>query len=334
MEIKDAFPWFWEMKALVKSRPNLVLAGIGNNDADVDLAVLGALSDSEDDSDLDGAVKGDINGFTSDLDEDADPGTTTDPGAEGNTSDGDEKELGLDGDERLRAALKRKGVRGDESDEEADAVPIPIKRTSKSKKTAARPGTSTPASATNAKPTATPGANPPTKKMKLVDQFSDIAAAEERTRQMQLETQKARTEFEVLKLKVKLASKKQKMEANLALRKLEMEQAHERRMMKMKLRAAQNPQPAPQWVPPTPTASSSGTSGPSHSTHMQPSAEHFSSSPSSFPSSPSPAPFNPVPETPANFSVGPMPVTDPSMDFNVDVNHDLFAPVPHFDGHM
>jgi hypothetical protein len=51
--IKKDSPWFFHMRSLVGERPNLVHAGLGNNDSEVDMSILlGGDRDADDISSL------------------------------------------------------------------------------------------------------------------------------------------------------------------------------------------------------------------------------------------------------------------------------------------
>ncbi|KAL1937493.1 hypothetical protein VTO73DRAFT_13145 [Trametes versicolor] len=244
--IKKSFPYLWHMKTLIMQRPNIIRTGIGNGEDDVDpLIILRKDGSSEpplvDDETLDAASLSDAASdvhagvdvlvLEGDLEARIGKNSPQPPGKRPRSFLGDkysstesEGEAQVKG-EQAGGQGRRGGKQKKSPKTEDDASTLP------SKKTPARAGASTPSTKSSSK----------SKKLKYTDQFSEIAAAEETTRQKQLELQLAKTEIEKIKIHAKLNVKRDKDRLKADMMKLRMEQEHELQMMRYKLKWAQGP---------------------------------------------------------------------------------------------
>jgi hypothetical protein len=104
-QIQDKHPWFWEMKALISERPNMVPVGVGNNSTPINILLLqkpdtAGLGDGEaicfrDLEDFDSQSKPWIDGLLGR--DDGDEGARNED-AQGNANDKGGGEDGSDGD--------------------------------------------------------------------------------------------------------------------------------------------------------------------------------------------------------------------------------------------
>lgn len=244
--IKKSFPYLWHMKTLIMQRPNIIRTGIGNGEDDVDpLIILRKDGSSEpplvDDETLDAAslsdaasdvhagvdvlvLEGDLEarmGKNSPQPPGKRPRSFLDDKYSSTESEGEAQVKGEQAGGQGRCGGKQK--KSPKTEDDTSTLP--------SKKTPARAGASTPSTKSSSK----------SKKLKYTDQFSEIAAAEETTRQKQLELQLAKTEIEKIKIHAKLNVKRDKDRLKADMMKLRMEQEHELQMMRYKLKWAQGP---------------------------------------------------------------------------------------------
>lgn len=203
--IRDKHPWFWMLKGIISERPNLVPAGIGNNESGFDISLLQT-------KDLTPEA---VSGYVGDFGESSSDGFGLDNDhGEDEEEDKDEDE---DGDEENKDRRKRK--RKDEELGE-DKKPGAVVGTDSKKSRGPRAGKSVVAqTAVSTKKGKTTG----------IDRFADIAAREEETTQKALELKKTKFESNrdkaVAKVKAKadIQMNKDKLRAELAQKKLELE---------------------------------------------------------------------------------------------------------------
>ena len=171
-------PYFFELRALIGERPNLVPVGLGNNDTAVDVSVvLPGIDGKGDDSSSDFLSWDFGNGIieVGESEEDA----------------GYEKVDVLSGEDLGEDAERNMSDTGSREGSEVVDVQVPAKRkigvstkaesVKKTKKNGPLPGTSTP----------TPKPVPSdSKKKTLVDRFADTSKAEEETVQKRIELRK------------------------------------------------------------------------------------------------------------------------------------------------
>jgi hypothetical protein len=206
-QIRESFPWYFEMKDLVSERPNIIPVGIGNSRSGVDMQ--GFLGKSDDGvSQGDGASQGEETPISWPASEDEDE------------VEGDREPAGTE--------LK---------DEDND-MPVPTKHKlpPPTKRTAACVGTSTPAVKHESK-----------KARSMIEKFSDVAKSQEETIQKNLDMKMKRLEANrdanVARIKAleNIQIEKDKHKAELEMEKLKME--HERMRWEHELRMSQLGQP-------------------------------------------------------------------------------------------
>ncbi|KAF8128457.1 hypothetical protein K438DRAFT_2000279 [Mycena galopus ATCC 62051] len=224
---KDS-PWFFNIRSLIASRPNLQPVGLGNNDSGFDVDLLLRTHDGDDTSSV---PADDTQDLPSQLSEGADI-----------TSDSDDELLA----NPFAGSAKRKREDDADGDVNADAAPTsedekPAKRAPK--KRGPQPATSIPATGATAAPK---------KPQNAKDKFSAVILAEEQTAQQELglkraknETQKeltlakirAETEVQLAQTKARSDRKREKRAAKMDLMRLKMQQEHELRMAQMQSQA-------------------------------------------------------------------------------------------------
>ncbi|KAJ7838390.1 hypothetical protein B0H14DRAFT_3700178 [Mycena olivaceomarginata] len=219
--IKEDSPWFFHMRSLVGERPNLVHAGLGNNDSEVDMSILlGGDRDADDSSslapddtaDLPGQLTRSPSATVIDLDDGSDSDLPQVPTlASANTG-----------------VVKRKQPSAVNSSESLDIKP-PLK------KTRPQPAISRPAE----KKTAA------TKPVTVKDKFAAAVLAEEETAQERLRLKQAknagRKEVQLEKLRLQAEAKSAKNKAQLEILRMKMMEEHEYRLAS----AARRAKPAP-----------------------------------------------------------------------------------------
>ncbi|KAG6886608.1 hypothetical protein C0992_003181 [Termitomyces sp. T32_za158] len=196
-------PWFFEMYDLIGKRPNDVPTGIGNSNTKIDMSIMGLRGDCEDDQ-------------LSELDE-----------------------LRDDSDREEREASEISTKESLESEDEVEAIAGKVQLPSTSKKRTHNDSSSedikpkTPARSSTSKPTS----QHKRKKNKL-EEFSELAKAEELTRQKELDVAHARAQLATERhhakmeiLKAKLADRKEHREYKLQMEQLKLKQKQELRMM-------------------------------------------------------------------------------------------------------
>lgn len=248
--IKESCPWFFEMRELIAERPNIVPAGLGNSESGIDMDVLvgGNKSNSEGYESTPSANHG---GSSPRWDiEDDSTGAGEDGGVRGQDSETNE------GDDSNASRNPESGPSNNEAKKSTG-------------KTAARPGSSKPA-------TRTPKEN---KKKRKMDEFVEIAGAEEVTRQKELDLARARAEEKKAKMEAKTAEmtyKTQKLAEKSARRKEKAEEkATKLRLLEIRQR----------------TGTAAGITNPSQSGYSHSLAPTFPTSPFT-PGSSSPYPLN------------------------------------------
>lgn len=233
-EIEAECPWYLEMRELVGKRPNQTPTGIGNSESDIDTNVLGlpvtdSIADSSEpvsEADLDDPTSGDeLGGFST-----SDAATTQDPANP--TSDFESDNEDVKSSEAAISVSVREPVKTANAGPKKTSAAAPLERT------APQPST--------LKSTVTT-AQRPSKKARLdVGDFTAIAAAEEQTRQKEIELrrtqlstqlERSRLHTELKKIKAEEAARKDGM----ALRKLELRAQIKSQMLKQdyELRLAQ-----------------------------------------------------------------------------------------------
>ncbi|KAJ7667218.1 hypothetical protein B0H17DRAFT_1142901 [Mycena rosella] len=214
--IKVDSPWFFHVRDLIASRPNLQPVGIGNNKSDINTSILlpghgDDTSSNFDDVDLRSQLS---EGPDDVLSQGPDP---SEPMID--VSSGSDNDM----PEALATSVKRKALDAPEKDK-------PVK-----KKTKAAPATSTPAAAAPAVPK---------KSASTKDRFSATIVAEEETQQRALAVKKekndAKKEVALKKIAmecdvrlVKARSKEKEKKQKLQLAKLKMDQEHQYRMAQL-----------------------------------------------------------------------------------------------------
>jgi hypothetical protein len=169
--IKEACPWFFEMRELIAERPNQVPVGLGNSETDFDMSIMtGGSSQPNSEFAFD------------DMGNDDTPEVSEGPDELDRDDTSDLDSAGLIDTNTIRPS-KRKA-----SSEKAD-------KSSTTSKTGPQPGSS--------KPVARVPKN--TVKRQKKDEFAEIAQAEEVTRQKELEVAKAKMEKDTARAKAKLA---------------------------------------------------------------------------------------------------------------------------------
>ncbi|KAF8188754.1 hypothetical protein K438DRAFT_1764014 [Mycena galopus ATCC 62051] len=246
-EIRLESPWFFEIRKLITSRPNLQPVGVGNNETAVDTSILLPTTDDDASSTFD--MQSDIYHDISDTEEDP-------PHPPAPTSDNDEDPPQLPAptsdDNELppvptleSAPVKRKRVQSGADTKGPDTKAAPARKKTKPQASTSAPAPGKPAPATSAIPT--PAASKK-KGTKGKEGFTATVLAEEETTQRMLklkqekykgqkEVQLARinTEAEVrlAREKCKGESKKVDKEAKIALQRLKMEQEHQYRLAQL-----------------------------------------------------------------------------------------------------
>jgi hypothetical protein len=184
------------MRDLIGERPNVVPSGLGNGNSDMDMSIFGAVSDhNEQEEEGEGEEEEEAGSPTRWGIENDDMGLLSDD--EGANEGGSE-----DGGKPEKAVMANKEV-------------------SKLGRTGAKPG--------NSRPATRPVKE--NKRKRKIDKFTDIAEAEELTRQRQLELAKAKVEAKQATKQAEYAYKMQKMEDKMERRK----QKNEERAAKMHL---------------------------------------------------------------------------------------------------
>jgi hypothetical protein len=214
-------PWFFEMRSLIAERLNLVPVGLGNNETPIDLSILLPNKSSEN-----------VEAFSDAADEggEGDEDRVGTAGKEREVQDVD-AEAEWDASMAAGAASNTEGSEGvtndePDSDKEGEVLEVPAKHKSKNevkeevkpegKKTAAHPGTSTPAAKRDKKKAKT-----------TAEKFSDIARMEEESVQKELELKAIRAKggssvkIAKIEAQAKLQMEKEKTKAALAAKKME-----------------------------------------------------------------------------------------------------------------
>jgi hypothetical protein len=219
--IQEKHPWFWELKALISERPNMVLVGVGNNSTPINVSLLQkpdttGFGDSdmshfrESSKDFDTQSEPLTDGFLGPSEGDDGDEEAGNADAEGDIDDEGGSEDGGDGDDMHLVGKKRKGKEKAQGQKKHAKV-------DEKKSTAPRPGKSTPA---------------PTQKKtskSAIDKFSEIAAKEEETTQKAIELKKtklkASADREIAKVKSKAEIKmnQDRLHAELEMKKMEYE---------------------------------------------------------------------------------------------------------------
>ncbi|KAI0073912.1 hypothetical protein K474DRAFT_1558619, partial [Panus rudis PR-1116 ss-1] len=228
LEIQAVFPDFFRMKALIAERPNVVPTGIGNSASDIDPSVLSTQSEDRPPSPSDDQKETDLT---------RDPEKThpliplNDEPISPIHESSIQPEISKASKIKDVSQAAGEGLPIEKGKELPDEKPDKVKATAKTdKKTPARPGTSKPATAPD-----TPTRQPTAKKSKIADQFSDLALAEETTRQKGIDAQRAKYEYRALKLKTKASLKQEKVKAAAELKKMEMQMKERETQMKHEL---------------------------------------------------------------------------------------------------
>ncbi|KAG1798342.1 hypothetical protein EV424DRAFT_1352573 [Suillus variegatus] len=168
--IKEACPWFFEMRELIAERPNQVPVGLGNSATGFDMTVITAGSEFEPSSGIEDWGSDTVgNKNFRDL-------------SEGATEELDNKNTF---DSSTMYSLKRKASMSSETRDQGLATP----------KTGPQPGISKPATR----------APKNTVKKPKKDEFVELVQAEEMTRQKELDLAKAKAEKDTIQAKIKLA---------------------------------------------------------------------------------------------------------------------------------
>lgn len=209
------------MKAFISQRPNIVPTGVGNSEDPVDISAI--LDDLDGDqgtpsaSNVDTAIAALLKEESSD--------------------DEDDDDLTKEFVSKRKRSPSLVSVPEDEAD--ADSEPEKVKQkirvstdTPAAKKSIG--GKKTPARATASAPATKGTTKSAGKKLKMADNFSDIAVAEEATRQKTLELQIIKAQQDTAKYKAKLAAqvekeklKAEKMRLNAEMLKFKLRQEHE-----------------------------------------------------------------------------------------------------------
>ncbi|RPD53484.1 hypothetical protein L227DRAFT_513249 [Lentinus tigrinus ALCF2SS1-6] len=210
--VKKKSPWFWNMKALISQRPNVIPMGVGNSADAVDVdAILGdAITVSEDAGDIKPAPRPSLDLFFKD---------------DESSSDASEGETEFLQRIQKRRASVVSAADSNEGEGKGGAPPA-------NKRTPARATASISATKGNKKSSS--------KKLKMADNFSDIAVAEEVTRQKTLELQIIKAQQDTLKYKAKLTAqlekeriKAEKAQLNAEMLKFKMRQEHELKLARI-----------------------------------------------------------------------------------------------------
>lgn len=199
--IREKHPWFWTLKEIISERPNLVPAGIGNNESGYDLNVLQRRDSSEG-----GGCLGESSGMSDGIG----------MGAEGDDEDADGEDEEIE-EETAPKAGKRKHQDLD-VDDVGDNKSMKKVIVDDKKPTVPRAGKSTPAEA------------PTRKKVKTgLERFADIAAREEETTQKALELKKTKFQGETekavarVRAQAEIQMNKDRLRAEYAQKKLELD---------------------------------------------------------------------------------------------------------------
>ncbi|KAI0687191.1 hypothetical protein BC835DRAFT_1522848 [Cytidiella melzeri] len=254
-KIKQEFPWLWDMKELVKERPNRVRKGLGNGDTEIDLNVImpGAEHDGREES----------------------TGNITSQSAscydfEMSSSDEEEEE------QHGASSVVPLKCRTEDAPDDSDAEKATKPQVKSTKRTPGRPSTSV----------ATPAKSSPTaaKRFKGVDALNELGVAAEVTAQRQLEVKKAKIEADKDLQKAKLKAKLAAVEARERQRTLAMQHEHEMQMMKMRLKyeREQKSGHGPPMFASAPDQLQFNASGPSSFSVDAGPTDHFSRSDSEF----------------------------------------------------
>ncbi|KAL6301144.1 hypothetical protein BKA93DRAFT_752137 [Sparassis latifolia] len=230
--VKQDSPWFTKMRDLVAERPNLNPTGVGNSASEVDLSLLASgTSSGRTSPDLmeldeeDAVKKSAKRSFADDADlydssDDEGPLPPSLLGAE-HTSVPPVAPPKCKFDAELRT----------DDDDGIDHKPGHGSASSGHGKTPARPST---ISSATAPPSVNPKKKQAAKKLKLSEEFADVAKAEERTRQKELDVQRMHAEVNLAKVKAK--GDRMKLQAEMQMKALE--QKHQLRMEKLRLQHA------------------------------------------------------------------------------------------------
>ncbi|KAJ7731803.1 hypothetical protein DFH07DRAFT_781127 [Mycena maculata] len=233
--IKAEFPWFYHVRTLIASRPNLQPVGLGNNNTDFDVSLLIPTRDDDTSSAPDDTTSApdDAPDDTPDPPEHpSEPGLS--PTVDIVTSDSDNDLLDTPTLANATVPVKRKRGVSDST----EAPPPKPQQTRPKKKTKPQPAVSIPA----------PPAAAPAKKTTSKDRFSATILAEEETAQRQMDLRKekndARKEVALKKISMegeirlaKAEAKREEKAKKLELARLRMEQEHQFRMAQLQNRA-------------------------------------------------------------------------------------------------
>ncbi|KAF8190955.1 hypothetical protein K438DRAFT_1970707 [Mycena galopus ATCC 62051] len=201
--IKDDSPWFFHIRTLIASRPNLQPVGLGNNDSEIDNSILFPTTDTETSSAPDDTRDPTVEPV-SDSEDDVPPVPT------------------------LKSALKRASAAED------DVKPV-------AKRTKPQPATSPAAPAAPAKkPTNAKDRFAATVLAEEETAQRSLRLKEEKNRsqkEVALAKIKVDADYRLMKGKARAADKKAKKEGQMSLTRLRMEQEHEIRMAQMNAQA-------------------------------------------------------------------------------------------------
>ncbi|KAL0564352.1 hypothetical protein V5O48_017696 [Marasmius crinis-equi] len=216
----EKFPWFFQFRDIIAERPNVVLTGVGNSTTDIDIEQ-DILGQDDDDGDLSSIIA------TSDMNDVGEPGDD----GEDDEDDVDEAALGT-GAGSLGTKRRSDDISGGPGEEIAKDCEEEREANAKltktaSKKTGPRKSTSKPA-------------EPPTKRAKKskVDEFAEIAKAEEGTRQREIDLDLARSHENVEKIRLQETAMKLRHEQQMERMRMKKElKEKELEYKKMKLGA-------------------------------------------------------------------------------------------------
>jgi hypothetical protein len=229
---KDS-PWFFNVRSLIASRPNLQPVGLGNNDSGFDVDLLLRTHEGDDTSSV---PADDTQDLPSQLSEGVDITSDSDNELPANPFAGSTKRKREDD---IDAAVDANATATPTSDDEKPAKQVPKKR-------GPQPAVSIPATA------ATTAAAAPKKPQNVKDKFSAVILAEEQTAQQELglkrEKNKMQTELTLAKIRVETEvqlaqtkarsdQKREKRAAKMDLMCLKMQQEHELRLAQMQSQA-------------------------------------------------------------------------------------------------
>ncbi|KAJ7714017.1 hypothetical protein B0H16DRAFT_1478291 [Mycena metata] len=237
-EIRLESPWFFEIRKLIASRPNLQPVGVGNNETVVDTSILLPTTDDDASSTFDTQL--DIYHDISDTEEDPPhpPAPTSDddedpPQLPAPTSDDDE----LPPVPTLESApVKRKRVQLAGADTKGpDTKAAPARKKTKPQVSTSAPAPGKPAPATSATPTPVASKKKGTKGK---EGFTATLKQEKyKGQKEQLARINAEAEVRLAREKRKGEAKKVDKEAKIALQHLKMEQEHQYRLAQLHAQA-------------------------------------------------------------------------------------------------